>query len=110
MRAGATPSHNLLQPIHEASTTLRYYRNQTVFNEGDHASYAYIVASGGIRLSKVRSNGNRQIMEFLLPGDMFGLEGGAEHSLNAEALCDTVLMRCSRGDVNRLGEKHAEVQ
>ena len=91
-----------LRSLRDASADFEYYRNQTIFNEGDAARYTYVVISGGVRLSKIRRNGRRQIVRFLLPGDMFGLECEDEHSLSAEALCDTMIARCGHSDVNRL--------
>jgi len=94
-----------LFPLEAVSTLSRFCRNQTIFNEGDDARYSYKVVEGGVRLCKVRSDGRRQIAEFLLPGDMFGFEFGDEHSLTAEALCDVVVMRCPRNHVERLSEE-----
>lgn len=105
-----SPSHDPLFPLRAASTKLRYRRNQMIFNEGDEAHFAYTVISGGVRLAKVRSNGRRQIAEFLLPGDMFGLDGADAHTLSAEALCETIVMRCRRSEVSRLSDDHFELR
>ena len=73
MRPHAVQDDALL-PLQAVSTTSRFGRNQTIFNEGDDARYSYKIVEGGVRLCKVRSDGRRQIAEFLLPGDMFGFE------------------------------------
>ena len=99
-----------LLPLQAVSTTSRFGRNQTIFNEGDDARYSYKIVEGGVRLCKVRPDGRRQIAEFLLPGDMFGFEEGDEHSLTAEALCDVVVMRCPRNQVERLSEELPDVR
>lgn len=99
-----------LSSLEAVSTMSRFGRNQTIFNEGDDARYSYKVVEGGVRLCKVRPDGRRQIAEFLLPGDMFGLECGSEHSLTAEALCDVVVMRCPRNHVERLSEEQPGVR
>lgn len=99
-----------LFPLSAVSSTSRFGRNQTIFNEGDDARYSYKVLEGGVRLCKVRPDGRRQIAEFLLPGDMFGFEDGDEYSLTAEALCDVVVMRCPRNQVERLSEEHSDVR
>ena len=104
------PAEDALSPLQAVSTASRFGRNQTIFNEGDDARYSYKVIQGGVRLCKVRSDGRRQIAEFLLPGDMFGLECGEEHSLTAEALCDVIVMRCPRNHVERLSEEHPDVR
>jgi CRP/FNR family nitrogen fixation transcriptional regulator len=104
------PQEDVLFALQSVSTTSRFGRNQTIFNEGDDARYSYKILEGGVRLCKVRPDGRRQIAEFLLPGDMFGFEMGDEHSLTAEALCDVVLLRCPRTHVERLSDESVEVR
>jgi CRP/FNR family nitrogen fixation transcriptional regulator len=104
------PQDDVLFALQSVSSTSRFGRNQTIFNEGDDARYSYKILEGGVRLCKVRPDGRRQIAEFLLPGDMFGFEMGDEHSLTAEALCDVVLLRCSRSHVERLSDESVEVR
>ncbi len=106
----APSQDDALFALQSVSTTSRFGRNQTIFNEGDDARYSYKILEGGVRLCKVRSDGRRQIAEFLLPGDMFGFEVGDEHSLTAEALGDVVLMRCSRSQVERLSDESVDVR
>lgn len=65
---------------------LSFGRNQEVYGEGEPADYLYMVKSGCIRTSKSLNDGRRQIGAFYLPGDVFGLEAGEEHSFSAEAL------------------------
>lgn len=74
-------------------TVQHFGRNETIFNEGDDARFSYRVVSGGVRLCKVLPDGRRQIADFSLPGDFFGLEATVEHSLAAEALGDVVVVR-----------------
>ncbi|MDE3115339.1 MAG: helix-turn-helix domain-containing protein [Pseudomonadota bacterium] len=114
MSLGTVPhgasADDALFPLNAVSTMLRFGRNQTIFNEGDDARYSYKIVEGGVRVCKMRSDGRRQIAEFLLPGDLFGFEAGDEHSLTAEALCSVVLMRCPRKHVERLSEEMPDVR
>ena len=106
MRASHASSHkDALFPLQAVSTMSRFGRNQTIFNEGDNARYSYKLVEGSVRLCKVRTDGRRQIAQFLLPGDVFGFEFGDEHSLTAEALCEVVVMRCARNQVDRISEE-----
>jgi CRP/FNR family nitrogen fixation transcriptional regulator len=61
-------------------------RNEEIFGEGERADYLYRVVSGGVRIMRFSSDGRRQILGFHLPGEVFGIEPGARHSLTAEAL------------------------
>jgi len=85
-------------------------RNSTIFSEGDDATHAYKVASGGVRLCKIMPDGRRQIAEFALPGDYFGIDWLDEHSLTAEALCDTTAICYSRARLERLGDEDRAVR
>lgn len=83
----------------------RLARGEELFAEGDAAEFFYKVASGSIRSAKLLCDGRRQIDAFHLPGDIFGLEAGAEHRFTVEALEDTTVLAFRRA---RLGELAAD--
>jgi CRP/FNR family transcriptional regulator, nitrogen fixation regulation protein len=72
--------------------TVHVVRDQEVFGEGEPADHVYKVVRGAVRGFRVLSDGRRQICDFYLPGDIFGIERGAEHRITAEALTDTILV------------------
>jgi CRP/FNR family nitrogen fixation transcriptional regulator len=78
-------------------TRMHFRRNEEVFGEGEAAEYVYRVVSGAVRTIRFSSDGRRQILNFYLPGDIFGLECGKQHTLSAEAVadCDLSLVRRS---------------
>ena len=76
--------------------TTHVVRDQEVFGEGEPADHVYKVVRGAVRGFRVLSDGRRQICDFYLPGDVFGIERGAEHRITAEALTDTVLVVARR--------------
>ncbi|MFN3464576.1 MAG: helix-turn-helix domain-containing protein [Terricaulis sp.] len=78
-------------------TRMHFRRNEEVFGEGEAAEYVYRVVSGAVRTIRFSSDGRRQILNFYLPGDIFGLEAGKHHTLSAEAVadCDLALVRRS---------------
>ena len=49
-----------------------------------------------MRTYKVLNDGRRQIGAFYLPGDIFGLEIGDEHSFSAEAITDCKVLVIKR--------------
>jgi CRP/FNR family nitrogen fixation transcriptional regulator len=63
-------------------------QDQEIFREGDSAEYFYKVVSGIVRTCKFLVDGRRQIDGFHIPGDIFGLEPGAQYRLSAEAVSD----------------------
>ena len=99
-----------LAPLKAIGTISRYNRNETIFSEGDPAAASFKVVSGAVRLCKVLPDGRRQITDFRLAGDFFGLEATDEYALTAEALGDVVAVRYSRTRLDRLEDEQANVR
>jgi len=71
-------------------------KGEELFAEGDAADYFYKVVSGTVRTYKLLNDGRRQIDEFHLAGDIFGLEPGEEHRFSAEAVDDAAVVAFRR--------------
>jgi len=84
-------------------------RNAEIYGENEPAEYLYKVISGTVRTYKVLNDGRRQIGAFYLPGDMFGLEIGDEHSFSAEAIVDSKVLVIKRSSVVALAARDTEV-
>lgn len=97
-------------PLNGFGTVSRFSRNNTIFSEGDDADYSYRVVKGAVRLSKMMSDGRRQIAEFALPGDFFGINWLEDHALTAEALTDVTLICFGRSRLERLEEENRDVR
>lgn len=82
--------------LSQAGTRRTFAKGEEVFAEGEAADFFYKVMSGTVRVCKLLSDGRRQIEAFPLPGDIFGLESGAEHHFTAEAVEDTVVLAFRR--------------
>jgi CRP/FNR family transcriptional regulator, nitrogen fixation regulation protein len=65
---------------------MSFGRNMEIYAEGEPASHVYKVISGVVRISKLLSDGRRQISAFHTPGDMFGFEADELHHVSAEAV------------------------
>ena len=65
-----------------------FRRHAEIYGEGEPADYLYKVVTGVVRTYKVLADGRRQVGGFCLPGDIFGLETGAEHAFSAETISD----------------------
>ena len=87
---GAPPPAAPSEPegIRLIGVTTHFMRDQEVFGECEPADHVYRVVRGAVRGFRVLSDGRRQICDFYLPGDIFGIERGAEHRITAEALTD----------------------
>ena len=78
---------------------MQFARNAEIYGENERADYLYKVISGSIRTYKVLNDGRRQIGAFYLPGDIFGLEAGNEHTFSAEAIVDSRVLVIKRSAV-----------
>jgi len=78
----------------------------TLIQEGSHSAHLYTLLSGWAFRYKMLSDGRRQILNYLLPGDLLGLQGSIigemEHSV--EALSPLVLCVFQRDRLNSLFE------
>jgi CRP-like cAMP-binding protein len=79
---------------------MTFARNEEVFGEGEQAEYLYQVKTGCIRTYKVLNDGRRQIGAFYLPGDVFGIEAGEQHSFSAEAIVSSTVNVVKRSVIN----------
>jgi CRP/FNR family transcriptional regulator len=69
---------------------------QTLIIEGDPIRHYFRIVSGTVRLYKAIADGRRQVVDFLGPGDCFGLTGLEQHSYSAEPVSPATLIRYAR--------------
>jgi CRP/FNR family nitrogen fixation transcriptional regulator len=105
-----TEGEDALLALQRIGSTLRFKRNETIFAEGDRSGQVYKVTSGAVRTCRVLMDGRRQIVDFFLPGDFFGLDWQDVHSFSAEAIADAVIVSYPRNQIERLGETIPGVQ
>jgi CRP/FNR family nitrogen fixation transcriptional regulator len=104
-----TPSLSLADSddIRLIGVTMNVSRDQEVFGEGEPADHVFKVVKGAVRSFRLLSDGRRQICDFYLPGDVFGIELGADRRTTAEALTDTVLVVARRSTLGDEGDAGA---
>ncbi len=88
--AGFSPMAS--DPLGVEGVRMIYDRNEEIFGEGEPAGSIYRVLKGVVRTYRVLSDGRRQIAEFFLAGDVFGLEASLDHHTSAEAVSDCELV------------------
>ncbi|MDR3511608.1 MAG: helix-turn-helix domain-containing protein [Caulobacteraceae bacterium] len=98
-RPGAARQAGLTaDPLGVDGVKMSYGRNEEIFGEGEPAVNLYRVLKGVVRTYRILADGRRQIAEFFLAGDVFGLEAGQDHRTSAEAVsdCEVVSIRRSQ--------------
>jgi CRP-like cAMP-binding protein len=88
-----------LQPF---ATLQHFLRNETIFCEGETADQIYQIAGGTVRMCRHTSDGRRNIIDFLLPGDLIGFLECPDQPATAEAVTDVTLMSYPRSGFDRL--------
>jgi CRP/FNR family transcriptional regulator, nitrogen fixation regulation protein len=105
----APSSHALAGPIEMMGAPMTFGRNGEIYGEGEPADFVYKVISGTVRTYKVLADGRRQIGAFYLPGDVFGLEVGEEHTFSAEAIATTKVLVAKRNALMGLAARDSSV-
>ncbi len=107
--APQTTAHTLGNSIELMGATMPFSRNAEIYGENEPAEYLYKVISGAVRTYKVLNDGRRQIGAFYLPGDVFGLEVGDEHTFSAEAIVECKVMVIKRSALVALAARSSDV-
>ncbi len=98
----------LAGPIGLMGASMPFSRNEEIYGENEPAEYIYKVITGTVRTYRVLNDGRRQIGEFYLPGDMFGLEIGDEHTFSAEAITNAKVLVIKRSTVTAMAARDNE--
>ncbi len=99
-----------LREFKASGTTVARASGDTIFFEGDIATYVYNLTSGVLRLSKLLPDGRRQIAGFLFPGDFLGITMEDEHAFTAEAIIPSKLCQFSRARFDAFVDTHPRLE
>jgi CRP/FNR family nitrogen fixation transcriptional regulator len=112
-RFAPTRSHSEIVSLADAFSAVgisgRHARNSEIYGEGEPVDNVYKVISGAVRTYKLLSDGRRQISDFHIQGDVFGLEIGTERHFTAEAIADSVVLVAKRSALVSLAGKNSEL-
>ena len=106
----AALSDEELREVSKITTAVNLAKGATVFFEGDENTYLFNVVSGAVRLSKLLSDGRRQVTGFLFPGDFLGLSVADTYAYSAEALSATSLCRFNRASLIKLLDRFPKLE
>lgn len=83
-------------------------KGATVLVEGSHSAHLYTVLSGWAFRYKLLQDGRRQILNYLMPGDLIGLQGSVmgEMQHSVEALSPMLLCVFERDNLHELYRSH----
>jgi CRP/FNR family transcriptional regulator, nitrogen fixation regulation protein len=85
-------------------------RGEMIYASGDPVEHWYRIVSGLARKCSVTTDGRRQILDFLLPGDFFGFNAREKHPVTVEAGVEgTVVARYPRKRIESLANTDPQV-
>ncbi len=77
-------------------------RGDPICHDGDTAIASFRILSGCVRLSKTLSDGRRHVLDFLFPGDFFGISPPDAYDCTVDAISPSKPRGTSFGLVCRL--------
>jgi CRP/FNR family nitrogen fixation transcriptional regulator len=101
---------NASQAMECLATIVRCKMGETIYYQEGPADYWYRILSGAARKSALLADGRRQIVDFLLPGDLFGFGTREGHRFSVEVIAEgTTVARYPRRRIEMLAEANPEV-
>jgi CRP/FNR family transcriptional regulator, nitrogen fixation regulation protein len=94
-RGGDSP----LQGLDAISMRMECARGQQIYKQHSSVEYWYRIETGAARRFSARTNGTRQIVDLMLPGDFFGFGVRGKHHFAVDAVLDGTIIAlypCSR--------------
>jgi CRP/FNR family transcriptional regulator, nitrogen fixation regulation protein len=104
--APMTASRDALDLLEQFGSTTRIARDQEIHAEGAPATYCYRIVAGCVRTVRLMEDGRRQVGEFFMAGELFGVDDLGSHAFAAEAVTEVILRRYPRRMVESLAESH----
>lgn len=83
--------------------------DETIYRCDEPVRYWYRMVSGSARKCSMSPDGRRQVVDFLLPGDVFGFGADDVHHFSAESVSETTIARYPRHRILELAESEMPV-
>jgi CRP/FNR family nitrogen fixation transcriptional regulator len=98
------------EPLIQLASIFRCSRGQQICRQGEPADRWFWIVMGTARRTVIRSDGRRQILDLLLPGDWFGFTNRAEYHGSVEAVArETYVAGCVRRDAEAMAESNPQL-
>jgi CRP/FNR family nitrogen fixation transcriptional regulator len=99
-----------LKRLDSLAFSITCHRGQEICSESSPAEHWYRLVRGTARCCVLRSDGRRQIVGLLLPGDFFGFTAGEAYDYTVEAIVEgTVVASYARRRVEMLADADPQV-
>src|SRR5579864_3831338 len=88
----------------EGRSIAQWYKNQTIYSQGDRSDAVFYIQKGKVKLTVVSRLGKEAIVGILGPNEFFGegcLAGKNDREANVTAITDCVIMRLEKAVLAR---------
>ena len=85
-----------LPTLYAKSTHLNFKKGEMLFADDDQAEHIYNIQEGAVTIFRIGPSGQRQVLGFLMTGDILGISPGETYGVSAAASADTKLCRWDR--------------
>lgn len=92
---GELETHQLDKARKLRSAQQSFEAGEYLYHEGDIPDKAYTVYSGWVTLFKILKNGDRQILQFALPGDFLCYKVGRHRNVDHSAIAASDVVLCA---------------
>lgn len=89
---------------------MQFAQGEEIYAQEEEADLVYQVVSGAVRITRLLSDGRRQVGAFHYPGDLFGIETGEVHRFSAEALGPCEILVVKRSTLKHYGQDGARME
>jgi CRP/FNR family transcriptional regulator, nitrogen fixation regulation protein len=99
-----------LKSLDQLARITPFHRGREICSQGRPADHWYYLVSGAARRCVIRLDGRRQIVDLLLPGDLFGFSVLDEYDSTIEAIAEgTVVAAYPRRRVEMLADSNPQL-
>jgi CRP/FNR family nitrogen fixation transcriptional regulator len=104
------PGDRALGDLERLASVARYGIGETVYRFNDPSEYWFRILSGAARKSTLTGDGRRHIVDFILPGDMFGFDAAECRQFCVEAIAPgTLIARYPCRSAERLADSDPQI-
>jgi CRP/FNR family nitrogen fixation transcriptional regulator len=99
-----------LGSLEECSRVASFAVGESIYRNGEPVEFWYRILAGAARQCAFTLYGNRQIVDFLRPGDLFGYDAPNLHAFTAEAIASgTSVVRYPRVKAEQVADSEPQV-
>lgn len=96
--------------LEEIVDEVRLAPNQSLFYERDPADHVFNILSGTVKSYKLLQDGRRQILGFLMPGELIGHAALDRYDHGAEAITEVALCRFPRARLRAISARFPQLE